>query len=111
MKLSEIRGERTFDVIADIIEPVANIAADKEASALFNREKAPEGADPREFALEKFKKSMPALMRGHKRDIIAIMAALDGTTAEEYCEGLTLSSLVLDVLELVNDEEFAAFLS
>ena len=28
MKLSDIKGERTLDVIADIIDPIANIAED-----------------------------------------------------------------------------------
>ena len=39
MKLSAIHGERVFDVIADIIEPIANIAGDEKASAMFRREK------------------------------------------------------------------------
>ena len=43
MKLSKIKGERVFDVIADIINPIANIAEDKEAAALFQRQKLPDG--------------------------------------------------------------------
>ena len=38
MKLSKIKGERVFDVIADIIDPIANIAEDKVAAALFQRQ-------------------------------------------------------------------------
>ena len=37
MKLSDIKGERTLDVIAEIIDPVANIAEDKAASDLFQK--------------------------------------------------------------------------
>lgn len=43
MKLSDIQGDRVFDVIADIIDPIANIAEDEKASAMFQREKLPEG--------------------------------------------------------------------
>ena len=32
MRLSDIQGERVFDVIADIIDPIANIAEDDAAS-------------------------------------------------------------------------------
>ena len=38
MRLSDIQGERVFDVIADIIDPIANIAEDDAASAMFRRE-------------------------------------------------------------------------
>ena len=41
MKLSDIQGDRVFDVIADIIDPIANIAEDEKASAMFRREKLP----------------------------------------------------------------------
>ena len=43
MRLSDIKGERTLDVIAEIIEPIANIAEDEAAAELFRREKPPEG--------------------------------------------------------------------
>ena len=48
MRLSDVKGERTLDVIADIIDPIANIAEDKEASELFTRKKLPDGMDPRQ---------------------------------------------------------------
>ena len=43
MRLSDIKGDRVFDVIADIIDPIANIAVYETASALVKREKLPEG--------------------------------------------------------------------
>lgn len=30
MKLSDVKGDRVIDVIADVIEPISNIAQDKE---------------------------------------------------------------------------------
>ena len=73
MKLSDIKGERTLDVIAEIIEPIANIAADQTAAALFQRQRCPKGKKPKEFMLERVKKSAPALIKGHREDIVQLL--------------------------------------
>lgn len=106
MKLSDIKGERTLDVIADIIDPIANIAEDAEASALFRREKVPEDMTARTFLLQRARKAVPALLRGHKRDIIAILSAVEGTTEEAYTASLNLVKLTKDAVELISDEAF-----
>ena len=111
MKLSDIKGEKTFDVLADMAAPILSIAADDEASAMFRREPVPEGQTAREFALEKAKRCLPKLLKGHKDDLIDICVALRQVDREEYTSGLTLMSLTKDVLELVSDEEFIGFLS
>lgn len=106
MKLSNISGERVFDVIADIIEPISNIAEDKAASALFRREQLPDGMTPKQFVAEKAKKSGPVLLRNHKSDLIAILASIGGVTAHEYTETLNLAKLMADVIELMTDDAF-----
>lgn len=112
MRLSEIRGERVFDVIADIIEPCCNIAQDEAASDLFDRSKErPEGMSAKDFALERVKKAMPALMRSHKDDIIAILSSIEGVDPNEYRESLTMPKLVQGVFEMLTDEDLLAFLS
>lgn len=109
MKLSDIKGERTFDVIAEIIEPIANIAADKEAASVFVRKPLPEGMTAREFVMQRIKASIPVLMKNHKSDLITILAAIEGVTAEEYEASLNLVKLSKDAVELLNDEAFKAF--
>lgn len=111
MKLSEIRGERTFDVLGDLVAPVLNIASDEKAVAFFRDRERPEGQDVREFAARKAKETLPALLKGHKADLVAIMAALNGMEPGEYAETLTLASLLSDLTELLSDEGFTAFLS
>lgn len=106
MKLSDIKGERTLDVIAEIIEPISNIAQDKQAAALFKREKAPKGMDARSFAIEKLKNAAISLLKTHKHDIIAILAAIQGVSAEEYAQSLNIAKLVHDFIEIANDSEF-----
>lgn len=111
MKLSDVRGDRTLDVIADLIDPISEIASDPEAAALFRREKVPEGEDAREFFTQRVRRSAPRLLRDHKDDVIAIMATIEGTDPAEYAEGLNLAKLLRDLVELMTDEEFVAFLS
>ena len=112
MKLSDIQGERVFDVIADIIDPIANIAEDDTASALFKREKLPDGMTAKEFLIQRARKSLPALFKGHKGDIIAILAAIGGVSDEQYKRELNPIKLMQDATELLTDEAFGAlFLS
>ena len=106
MKLSDVKGERVLDVVADIIEPIANIAQDEAAAALFKRTKLPEGETVRSAAIKKLASGVPALVKGHKRDIIAILASIEGVTPAEYAESLDLLKLMKDFTELITDEAF-----
>ena len=108
MRLSDIHGERVFDVIADIIDPVANIAEDEQASAMFRRERLPEGMTVKQFATQRARKALPALLKGHKGDIIAILASIEGVSEEQYKSELNLVKLMQDATELLTDEEFGA---
>ena len=106
MKLSDIKGERVFDVLADLIEPVANISQDPDASDLFSRQKLPDGMEAKAFLLARVRKSLPKLLKGHKADLIAIMAAIGGVTPEEYSASLDMGKLLRDFIELLTDEVF-----
>lgn len=112
MRLSEIKGERVFDVIADIIGPCCNIAQDEGVSSLFDRSvKRPEGMSAKDFALERVKESMPTLLRNHKDDLVAILSAIEGVTTDEYMDGLTMPKLIQGVFEMLTDDDLLAFLS
>lgn len=108
MKLSEIKGERTLEVIADIIAPIANIAEDEAASELFRREKLPEGMTAKKFLLKRARKAVPALLKGHKADIIAILSTIEGTSPEDYTGALNMVKLFKDCADLLTDEAFTA---
>lgn len=111
MKLSDIKGDRVLDVIADIIDPIANMVQDEDVAAMFKREAVPEGMDARDFFAKRMRKGLPVLLKGHKADIIAIMAAIDGVTPGQYAESLDFPKLFTDVTELVTDDAFLDFLS
>lgn len=106
MRLSDIKGDRTLEVIAEIIDPIANIAEDEAASAMFKREKLPEGMTAKKFLLKRARKSLPVLLKGHKADIISILSAIEGVSAEEYAGTLNLVKLAKDFTELLTDEAF-----
>lgn len=111
MKLSDIRGDRVLDVIADVIDPIANMVQDKDVAAMFERKAVPDGMEARDFFAKRMRKGLPVLLKGHKADIIAVMAAIEGVTPGQYAESLDFPKLFTDVMELVTDEAFLDFLS
>lgn len=109
MRLSDIKGERTLDVIADIIDPIANIAEDKEAAELFAKKLLPKGMTPRAFLLQRARKSVPVLLKQHKEDVIAVLSTIEGTSPEQYAKELNLAKLFKDCVDLLTDEAFMVF--
>ena len=88
MRLSDIKGEKALDVVADLIEPVAEIMCDKEISKL-RHEKG------------KRTKAISLAIKNHKKAVMTILATLDGKTVEEYqCDVLSLPK---QLLEIIND--------
>lgn len=103
MRLSDIKGERALDVIADLCDPIVSIATDGEVRELL----ASLSGDTADAA----RKVIPALLKGHRQDIVSILAVLDDVTPEEYLAGASLAGLVEDLYELLTDEEILRFLS
>lgn len=111
MRLSDVKGERTFEVVADIIEPVYRIAQDEAAAEMLSPKPCPEGEDPKKFMARRLVAGVPALLRSHKGDLVAIMAAIEGEGAEEYAASLDLAKLVVSLTELVSDPALMGFLA
>lgn len=88
-KLSEIKGEEALDVLAEIIEPAAQIFTDenvKEALKSGSRIKATK-----------------IILKDHKKAILTLMATLEETPVEEYKP--TLLALPALILGVLNDPE------
>lgn len=90
MRLSELKGADALNVLADLIEPVGEIMTDKEILVQLKR-----GGN--KFA------GISLALRNHPDAVISILATLEGQTAEAYTETLTVGSLPLKLLELLND--------
>ena len=106
MKLSDIRGERTLEVIADLIDPICNIAQDEKAAALFKRERVPEGVEAKTFLLQRVQRALPSLLKEHKGDLMVILAAIEGVSLREYEASLNLAKLMKDWIDLMTDRAF-----
>ena len=112
MKLSEVKGERALDVIAEIIPPICNLASDENVKQLFsNNATLPEGMSADQFTLERIKNGLPAMMKTHKADFIHILASIEGVTDDEYAASMSIVTLIKDALDLVVDPDFRALFS
>ena len=88
MKLSEIKGEQALDVLADIIEPVTAICIDEEIQSMVKS------------GVPTLKMVKP-IIKNHKKEIVEILAILDGENPAEY--EVNVLTLPLKLLELLND--------
>ena len=108
MKLSDIKGERSLDVIADLLDPIYSIASDKEAAKLFEKQKLPKGVSKHDFGAKWLKECTTKILKAHKKECIDILSIIEGVTAEEYTENLNLVKLLTDVMDLISDEVFTS---
>lgn len=96
-KLSEIRGEDAIEVLAQIVEPAAEIMSDKEIVSAARGEKRI--------------RLVSLMLKTHKTEVLQIMAALDGVDYEDevaykrYVESQNLLSLPKALLDIVNDKD------
>ena len=111
MKLSDVKGERVFEVMADLVEPVCNIATSESLKEAIEPQVCPKGMKPRDFAAQRLKEAIPAIIREHHDDIASVLATIKGVDRDEYTEDMTLISLWSDVMELVSDGDFLDFLA
>lgn len=90
MKLSDYKGEEAIDILVELIEPAAVIMADKEIAQMAK------GNVPAV-------KVVKTAIKNHKKEVIEIMAILDGENPEEYAEKINVFSLPVKLLEILND--------
>lgn len=86
-KISEINGEDALDVLADIVEPMAEILSDKQVT---------DG-----FRSGMMIQAVKAAIKGHKKAVLEVMATLDGEPVETYAPNLV--TLPVKIMELLND--------
>ena len=110
MKLSEVRGTRVFDVMAELVEPIADIASSDVLKDMLRPMECPEGVEPRKFMAERVKSAVPSLIEAHSNDLIKVLSTIGNVSPEEYVEKMTFISLWSDVMELMGDDDFLNFL-
>lgn len=95
MKLSDIKGERAIEVLADLMEPVAEIMADKEVVALIRSGQKIKG--------------ISAALKNHKKACLTVLALTEGEDPETYCPSIL--AIPKKGLELLNDPELMSLFS
>ena len=91
-KLSEYKNEEALDLLADILEPVAHIFADKDFVEQLQTNKM---------------SAIQHVIRNHKSDVLTIMARLEGVSVEEY--QCTIFTLPMALINMLNDPDLIDF--
>lgn len=93
MKISEIKGERALDLLAEMMDPITEILADKELKRI-----AANGT-----RIQLIKK----ILKDHKKSMITILALLDDQDPETYEP--TLPEIPAKIMQVLNDPAFKSF--
>lgn len=88
MRLSDIKGEEAFEVMADLIDPLANIAQKEEVRKADKSNKLA---------------FIQVLLRNCKAELLEMLAILDRKPVDEYREEFNLAMLPGKVIEMFND--------
>lgn len=91
-KLSEYKNEEALDLLAEILEPVADIFADKEFVSKLQGNRM---------------SAIKYLIKNHKQSILSILASFEGVPLEEY--QCTVFSLPIALVNLFNDPDLLDF--
>lgn len=95
MKLSEYKNEDALDLLADILDPLSEILIDPEVQQIVKDKSTTK------------MKAVQFLLKSHPKEIMQIMARLDGVPVEEY--ELNIITLPKKLLEIFNDKELVSF--
>lgn len=99
MKLSEVKGVKNLEIVADIIEPLGNIATDDRYKGMFPLKPIAE-EDVKTSAMKFVLKEIPYLLKNHQRDVAQILATIAGTPVKE----MTIVSIIKGVKDIWNDD-------
>ena len=88
MRLADIKGDKAFEVLADLLMPVTSLCADEEFVEAINRT---------------YIEGMQVALKKHPDDIKKMMAVLDLEDPETY--EITLAKIPKKFMELVNDPD------
>jgi len=91
MKLSDIKGEAALDAVADLIDPITDLAQDKILVGLLR--------------LKNYAPAIKLSIKGHKKAVIRILAILNQQDPDTYEPSLV--DLPKMLLDLINDPAFA----
>lgn len=92
MKLSEIKGQKAIEVIADIIEPATDILSDPKVKLAARSKNIAAAAS--------------IALKNHPAQVLRVLAVLDGEDPETYAPSLL--EIPKKLIDLLNDPEVSA---
>lgn len=106
MNLTEIKGEKAIEMIAELIEPVSAIANDAKVKEIFNIVPE-EGEKPEEAAMRVLTKKTPELMKHYAKEIAQILGILLEVKPEE----LSIAQIFKGLAEMIADKSLMQLFS
>ena len=91
MKLLEVTGTEAIELLADLIDPITEIAADEEILACIQTGQRA--------------KAIKFAMKNHSEDLLMLMAICEGVPIEDYHPSLV--EIPSKILEIVNHPDIA----
>lgn len=104
MKLSDIKGSRAVDVIAELIQPLANIAGDRENIGALFKTAPVDGKTEAQSTAERLKENVPLLLKTHNADVLKILSVIN----DEDPDSISVPKIITGILDLIGDEDFMA---
>lgn len=95
--ISDFRGEEAIELCGDIIDPAIEIFGDEEVKEAWDSGNK--------------LKAAKIICKKHPKDVITILAIMEGETYEEYKDKVTPLTAPVKIVSLLNNKELASFLS
>ena len=92
MRLSEYKGEEALDILADLLEPASELFGDKEFARVYRTGNA--------------LKATQYALKNHKKEVIRMLAIMEGENPDNYQPGLL--TIPVRLLELLNDPDLVS---
>ena len=111
MKLSQLTTDEALDVLCEITPAVASIVGDEELMNVIGKAVKRDGMTRAGMMLlgaEKLSKIVPVVMKEHRSDVFAIVAAVNKVSADEIASQNVIKTS-MQIRELCKDKELIDF--
>lgn len=90
-KLSDFKGDAALNLLEELIDPIGEIAGDQKIIRMFQK--------------RDIKGAAKSMLGEHRGSVIQILATLDGITPEKYLEQVSIFTVPMALLDLLNDPD------
>lgn len=90
-KLSDFKGDAALDILEELIDPVGDIAGDQNVIKMLQK--------------RDIKGAAKSMIGEHRGSVIKILSVLDGVTPEEYMENVSIFTIPMALVDLLNDPD------